>query len=81
MARHIMTDHTWDFTGRAWVFYEGTQAELQTMREWCENLFSGRVEFGTQDVVRLIDFRAQDLYRMAFVFREKDEAMRFKLSW
>ena len=82
MARHVKTDHTWCSKGKVWVFYEATQAELQTMRKWCESTFAaGLVEFGTQDVVRLIDFRLQDLYRMAFVFDNRDDAMRFKLSW
>lgn len=65
-----------------WVFYDGTQSELATLRAWVEARFASQsIHIGTQDVISLIDFGTKDHYRQGFAFVHRKDAMRFRLSW
>lgn len=77
---HKKTLHGWD-AERIWIFYEGTEADLQDMADFCQVQFPGRYEIGTKDMIRKVDFRKQDSYQQAFVFTEKADAAFFKLSF
>lgn len=78
---HVSTvDSAWD--DKTWVFYEGTQVDHARMRAWVEAQFaSDQIEIGTQDIVNMVDFGSCDQYRQGFAFINRNDAMRFKLSW
>lgn len=77
--KHLKTiphrDHT------TWVFYQGTQAELKEVHDWCVEQFGDRVSTGCQDVAFLVNFGTMDQYRQPFIFVDVRDVVKCKLSW
>ena len=80
MARYIKTIDKHDRKGRIWLFYEGTNSELVDMFVWARDN-DMHIDTGNVDAIDDLAGFSSMRYRMGFIFTNKNDAMRFKLTW
>lgn len=79
MLQHINTIEPLEESDDTWVFYEGTQVELEAVRAW---LFDSSLSNYSIDAFNLVETLDLDpTYRQGFGFQHRNDALMFRMSW
>lgn len=79
MLRHINTIEPLEEWEDTWVFYEGTQVELEAIRTWLFDSSLSNYSIDTFTLVDIVGF--EPVYQQGFGFTRRNDALMFRMSW
>lgn len=81
MIKHQTTMSNWSGDGTTWIWYAGLETELEDLRiRALAEYGADKLEVGVPDRYDNNSRRDTAQFKLAFVFKQRDDAMRFKLS-
>jgi hypothetical protein len=82
MVQHKTTMNNWSNDGTTWLWYLGSEEELEALKVEAKERYGDRLEVGTPEPTSdgTRGPRRGWTFYMAFVFKSEKDAMLFKLS-